>query len=284
MELGPIIEHIRQQKNLKINDLIEGIISRTTYYRFVNNQSRISTITFMQIINRMNLHLDDLLDYITPDIDLEKGEDSFFVITYGTSCLKAYSVEELQNERKRFINMANSDPYYLHIRWLITFRLIEMGQEELSEETFIEIKAYLNNTPEWYFYEFYLVKNIIKYLDLSFLLSTYERVKKYLKIYQFDVKFFCLFDLIAEIYFFCICRGYPINLEEFEVLINEQTRTYTLLKYRILLKFYRILSSIDDIKTKGATIQLQIEDCYFLGLETLGDEMKKKFAEYCQFQ
>ena len=284
MELGQIIEHIRQQKNLKINELIEGIVSRTTYYRFVNNQSRISIITFVQLVNRMNLHPDDLLDYFTPHIDLDRIEEAFFVIIYGTSCLNGYCVEELRIARTRFYKMAKSDPYYLHAGWLITFRLIEMGQDTLSEEMVNEIKHYLNNTPNWYLYEFYLVKNIMEHLELSFLVSTFDMIKKFLNIYQFDVKFFFLFDLIADICFFCICRDYPVNLDDFEMIINEQTRAYTLLKYRIWLRFYRSLSTKEDLKAKNAAVKLQVEDCYFLGLESLGKEMKKKFAEYCQFQ
>ncbi|WIK66031.1 hypothetical protein [Globicatella sanguinis] len=49
MKLGYAIEYIRQKRDIPINTLIEGVLSRSTYNRFVNNETRLSLSKFVEL-------------------------------------------------------------------------------------------------------------------------------------------------------------------------------------------------------------------------------------------
>ncbi|MDH6363679.1 Rgg/GadR/MutR family transcriptional activator [Enterococcus sp. PF1-24] len=59
--LGKAIDFIRVGKNLSIKALTDGIVSRSQYYRIINNQSDMSTFIFFKLLDRINVTLEEIV-------------------------------------------------------------------------------------------------------------------------------------------------------------------------------------------------------------------------------
>ncbi|WP_460874467.1 hypothetical protein [Furfurilactobacillus cerevisiae] len=56
-ELGPSIDNLRQLNNVSIHQLINGIMSSSTYYRFTHDGTDISAVKFIQLLERLDSSL-----------------------------------------------------------------------------------------------------------------------------------------------------------------------------------------------------------------------------------
>lgn len=59
--LGEIVEDIRQNQNISIANLCEGIISDSTYSRFIRGKTNLASDSFIRIIGRLNMSFEQFL-------------------------------------------------------------------------------------------------------------------------------------------------------------------------------------------------------------------------------
>lgn len=55
--LGEVIEQIRSNRNITIDSLCEGIMSHSTYHRFVRGKSNIASDSFVKLVGRLHMTL-----------------------------------------------------------------------------------------------------------------------------------------------------------------------------------------------------------------------------------
>ncbi|MCF6160362.1 hypothetical protein [Furfurilactobacillus milii] len=116
-KLGPSLDALRQLNNVSIHQLITGIMSSSTYYRFTHDGTDISAAKFIQLLDRLDSSLTDFINLHSPE-DITNQQ---FFTTYLHSVSTGKINERALQTLLLLLQKANNDyptPRYLHYIWL----------------------------------------------------------------------------------------------------------------------------------------------------------------------
>lgn len=159
--LGQVVDQIRRNRGIKINELCQGIISPSTYSRFVKGQSYISSESFVKIINRLHMTFAMFLqDYQT-----------FFTLKHDYAILnhaKAYNqldiIEDLINkyeEAKELKGWRTADDRFLKVARTILNLMIEAPK---SLEHLMEVQFYFSQLKAFSDNDYFALKLLLPYM------------------------------------------------------------------------------------------------------------------------
>ncbi|WP_314065349.1 Rgg/GadR/MutR family transcriptional regulator [uncultured Vagococcus sp.] len=156
MKLGETIELVRKGKGISIKDVIGNQISRSAYYRFVNDEADTSTSNLNYLLDTLNISLEELgnLGYSGENVDLQQ-------ISYQIKdAFEGKNVEKLQQIKKlyRGNEFFTSKEHHLFCLADILIRRLENKKIDIYEN---DLYQYLISIESWTHYEIVLYNNIM---------------------------------------------------------------------------------------------------------------------------
>lgn len=279
MKLGYAIEYIRQKRDMPINTLIKGVLSRSTYNRFVNNETRLSLSKFIELSLRLKIDAEDFLK-LMDQADLFKREEFYNFDWVDLSSLQHYDRTQLLSAKHYITKLAQEDEYYHHINWYLDLVLEDRYQIPIPKSELIKIESYLRNMPTWYHFEFALLLHTMQHFEDDLLYKAFYQAELYVakEIYLDYTQ--VVYTLCSNIYFHLLHKGIPMDLERFEKLIETHPRSHILFKQRVMLHFYRLLVETRNEKEQEYAIKKLIENCQSFGAGTVVQELTQKYQQY----
>ena len=236
--LGDKIESIRVKKGIKINTLIEGIMSRGTYYNFRIGKHDISYLDFFKIVKRLNLLTDELA------MLLDDGYTKLFkeYIKRISKLSDRKDVGELINLKKRILADKNSLPNKNHLVELINShitRLISI-RNDLNDTS--SISEYLFNAEEWSGYEV-IIFNASMHMFSSELIDIYlDKVLKSLPKFKQNILYGNeTFRLLVNALILFVERKDYVLIKKWHDKLNEISLDSTFLFELCLKRFFVLL-------------------------------------------
>ncbi|MGX7078015.1 Rgg family transcriptional regulator [Globicatella sp. HMSC072A10] len=279
MKLGYAIEYIRQKRDMPINTLIKDVLSRSTYNRFVNNETRLSLSKFIELSLRLKIDAEDFLQ-LMDQADLFIREEFYNFDWVDLCSLQHYDRTQLLSAKHFITKLAQEDEYYQHINWYLDLVLEDRYQIPIPKSELIKIESYLRNMPTWYHFEFALLSHTMQHFEDDLLYKAFDQAELYVakEIYLDYTQ--VVYTLCSNIYFHLLHKGIPMDLERFEKLIETHPRSHILFKQRVMLHFYRLLVDINNKKNQEKAVKKLIENCQSFGAGTVVQELTQKYQQY----
>ncbi len=174
MYIGEIIDHVRKQKGLTIKQICGEKISRTTYHRFVKEQSDTSIGNLTYLLQKVNLYYDELKTFDYPEnvnwINqiMKEIKQAFF----------AKDIDELKRiqafRSEQTIEIAEQQTKRVHMASLCDLLIAKLENKKFNV-TCTEIYSYLINAQTWTRYELVLFNNCMYAFHAEFLESVLEK-------------------------------------------------------------------------------------------------------------
>lgn len=116
-KLGPSLEALRQLNNVSIHQLITGIMSSSTYYRFTHDGTDISAVKFIQLLDRLDSSLTDFINLHSPEDITNQQFFTTYLHSVSTGKINERSLQTLLLLLQK-VNNDRPTPRYLHYIWL----------------------------------------------------------------------------------------------------------------------------------------------------------------------
>ncbi|MYV17734.1 helix-turn-helix transcriptional regulator [Furfurilactobacillus milii] len=165
--LGTVIDSYRQENKLSVKALTDGIISYASYYRFVHDNSSISTERFLALIERLNISVDEIKMALDPGyISKYQFISSFIHIVSGDT----FDVKNLQAliELVKDRYETTGAEQCLHFLWISQSSMALHKGITIPE--FQDIKKHFMNLEQWTnanLFTFALIFPIFTFEELS---------------------------------------------------------------------------------------------------------------------
>lgn len=241
--LGSKIKNIRKDRNIKAKDVYEGILSKSMYFKFENQDCHLAYDTLFKICLRLNIELSDLYDIYTVEGKYENYKD--ILTRVYSSCYKEINVTKLiqfaESLKERYEETGYEKYHHLYIvihNMALQYQRVPMAEDEVKI-----IKDYLFNVENWLEYELTLVITTPFFFSLDELDYLYSRVLKTIKRLSPHISSNSLIFFISEIVILCFTRDdYQRICFYIRTLLKDVKwdPTYSLFT-RITLKFYSLL-------------------------------------------
>lgn len=188
MDVGSIIELIRQKKNIPIKSLIGGVVSRAHYYRITNGQSDMTVTCFFKILEQLNVSLDEFL-FIQNNFKIERFKALF---TDVRQSFIEQDVEKLLSlkEKSTLIYKKTNLERYQHIALVVKLLINRLKKEEYDSFAKEYLQEYLVNLNMFTHYDLVLYTNTFfaysKELNEAISIRILENAKKYEQLKSFE--------------------------------------------------------------------------------------------------
>lgn len=241
--LGSKIKAIRKDRNIKAKDVYEGVLSKSMYFKFENQDCHLAYDTLFKICLRLNIELSDLYDIYTVEGKYENYKD--ILTRVYSSCYKEINTATLLQFAKSLKERYEKTGYekYRHLYIVIHNMALQCQEFPMVENEVKVIKDYLFNVENWLEYELTLVIITPFFFSLDELDYLYLRVLKTIKRLSPHINSNSLIFFISEIIILCLARD---DYQRFCLYIRTLLKdvkwdpTYSLFT-RITLKFYSLL-------------------------------------------
>ncbi|UQS82094.1 hypothetical protein MOO45_07900 [Bombilactobacillus folatiphilus] len=233
--IGQTIAKIQKMKNIKVTELIDGIVSRSEYYRFINGQTQLAVDVFFQLLDRLHVTLDEF-QYI--DNDFQRSD--FFLYQDKISDLltfkKASELHELSEEIKsKYGKDSNSKYQHLAIQAELSSDLI---LNETHPEKAEPLVKYFDNLEYWSQYDITLFLNcIFAFSNTSidhFLKSLMKDINNYI---YFPGEMSVVVQIHIVLCFLAIVKRLLIKLDVLDTSLNQIDLSPNQLTERVLRDF-----------------------------------------------
>ncbi|WP_025869182.1 helix-turn-helix domain-containing protein [Enterococcus crotali] len=163
MDVGSIIELIRQKKNIPIKSLIGGVVSRAHYYRITNGQSDMTVTCFFKILEQLNVSLDEFL-FIQNNFKIERFKALF---TDVRQSFIEQDVEKLLSlkEKSTLIYKKTNLERYQHIALVVKLLINRLKNEEYDSFAKEYLQEYLVNLNMFTHYDLVLYTNTFSHIQ-----------------------------------------------------------------------------------------------------------------------
>ena len=243
MQYHEIISKIRINKNIKVADLLNDNMSRSSYNRYVSGKTDIYSYHFLGLLDQLHISTSEL-SVIANNYNPSKL-DTFLQNT--RSALKNKNYEELYSLYHHAIPLAkkNQNDFYTHISEIIYLALKTSNYQISCNVTCTHVYRYLLKSFIWTTYEFNLFNLILPFLTesevkpflpkIEYSLSKEGYSKYYMKQY---------FNLICDIIFYFIQHQNYVNASHYLTLLENYDLTENLVYEKLLLTFFTNLKKL----------------------------------------
>lgn len=179
-DLGRVVDQIRRNRNITIETLCEGIISASTYSRFVNGKTFLASDSFIKIISRLHMtfamFLQDhqLFFKLKHDYAILNHAKAYHEVDVILDLIKDYQVRQGKK------GWQAHDERFLKVAQLLANLMTEAGDydKQLLEQLLNEAKQLLGSLTHFTDNDFFAVKFLLPYLSFE---EAEKLMKKHLK-------------------------------------------------------------------------------------------------------
>lgn len=233
-----IIDEVRAQKNISVDDLCENIISTRTYYRYLNGEVTIKFITFSRLIDRLHVSLSELSNFSMYFAKPDPGIMKFMVRMAFNTYKDIIPIYETLNE---FISEIPDEN--LFISSMITkykYDIKEIDLTEAIKQIENNVKSFQSNESIFYLFSSTLLYSISKDNKLLNINSLID------KLITFDYRLTPLHTIIAIDLF--------LNAYIDDVDINNELFTSLFKRFKDISRFFVIKQIKMDVSLFEAYI------------------------------
>ena len=181
-DLGSLFRTLRKERGFTLKSLSEGIVSFSYLSKFEKEKTQISLNNFMQLLERMNLTVDEIL-YFNQMKTSQYGE---FIQKIST----AHAYEDLRNLKKyleieKTLYQKNKIKFHKYNAVMISAVIKDLESSFFIPETDIhELVDYVVGCSFWTTYEISLFGNSLSLFSQELLIILLKEVKKRINDYQ----------------------------------------------------------------------------------------------------
>lgn len=179
-EISTVIANFQKNRGYTINELIDGIISRTQYYRFMNGSS-IRTEQLLLLLDRLNISLSEF--ELELGRDLRKEYDLYqrkMRAAFMRKDIAALSDVQKATEK---IYAAKQMSKFQHLSILCQFLISRIQQSPIPKDCQV-IANYLLKLDKWQLYDIELFTNSFASFDDAIIPVLIKRLDKDLDAYD----------------------------------------------------------------------------------------------------
>ena len=234
MNLGLKIKSIRCAKKIPAKEVYDGLLSRSMYYKFENQNYNISYQLLFSIMQRLNIDFNDLCYGDIWD------DTYYFQMMYSLLVSSEDEYLRYLNELKRLYDKKQASSFlYIYILGNQLYRAYYL-KENLDDQVMV-IKDYLFGKEEWEIFDIHLIMYGIFIFSLDEIDSFWRRaVKRIFKWNQRDGRSIIL--LLSSIIHLCYIRKDKSRLCFFINVIQKVDVSCDSICYLLLMRFYRQLN------------------------------------------
>lgn len=165
MELGKEVEALRLRKNLTVKKLCDGIITKSTYSRFVNGHVMIKADSLLEIVSRLNMTFAMFLqDYV----DFFKLKHDYTLLYHAIVFNELDLMADLINDYSSVSEDSKNEMIFLQ-----TAKIMKLySQRELEEPDVLHAgKAYFEGLDYWTDYDYKTFKHLSALYETDFVIK-----------------------------------------------------------------------------------------------------------------
>ncbi|HEO6694113.1 TPA: Rgg/GadR/MutR family transcriptional regulator [Streptococcus agalactiae] len=162
MNFGEALDQIRRQKDISIKQVCGNYLSRQTYYRFVNNETDISSKKLFYLLNNLNVNVDEFL-FICNNFQLNKEFADMEKIKISFQNQNILELERLLDNYSSYKNIKEQ------LMYAVISILLGRLTNKISYTEENIVRNYLVNIETWTHYEIVLFNNIMFIFDSEFI-------------------------------------------------------------------------------------------------------------------
>lgn len=182
LPIGHLLKKIRQAKHLSQKEVAEGILSEHHLSKCELEKSDMSTSSFLEILNRLNVSLAEFEIYYSKEIDTQQQ----FIDALFDSNDDIYILNHMLEKEKRLYQQTRHLRHY-HNQILLRAMIAHISQTPLNRSELRELHVYLLQVEDWGRYElalfnyaslFFTTATVHQYVPLLFKKAHLYRTKK----------------------------------------------------------------------------------------------------------
>lgn len=173
--LGEIVEDIRQNQNISIANLCEGIISDSTYSRFIRGKTNLASDSFIRIIGRLNMSFEQ---FLYQNLNIFQLNYDYTVLNHAQLINDSSIVDNLISTyqlKKNQMDWRACDERFLTLLYFLQGVSEPASQSKLYLKTLVEslhsLKSYTSS-------DFIAIKLLLAYLESEEAEALVQRVLK----------------------------------------------------------------------------------------------------------
>jgi Rgg/GadR/MutR family transcriptional activator len=260
--IGEIIKKIRLDKGISPYNVYNGIMTKSSYWRFENEGAQTSFESVYQFLRRLNISFDEFMNelpginYLVFDELLQRQEKYF----------NSKNIEELTKLSNEFKNLYENTKSlrYKHFHATTEILICRIRKEKYKKKDVEPLQDYLMKCEMWTYYEIRLLVTIMFVFDYEVVPilfeSAYSRIKDYSHIYHsWNEEIILLINFMS----LCIQNKDDNNLRKLMMRMNDEIVLSEKSTYnRILIKWAKAIIFAyfekDEIYIKQANEAIEV--------------------------
>ncbi|OQO70032.1 hypothetical protein BH747_08980 [Enterococcus villorum] len=279
---GEVIREMRTARNLSLQFLANGIMSREALNKFELRNTSISSDKLFTILSRMNVSVEEYLIQLEANYYIEKKQiEKNFIEVLNKKKDSTLFINELKHK----FTLSN-DPYYYLKYCQFSLELAVKNQSSLTDlKNEIEaIKSYLNRIEHWGIFELTIFSNCLFVFDIDYILIVLNRIKNKVTSYTEHTP-----DLKKKLYYFylnCLILFtkknrldlFPVVLPLVKQLSEDPSYMYYRISFNIFEKIY-----IEQAQFSLESIKKELDILDYLGYSQLGEDIRDTLTDVSSF-
>ncbi|MGX5376941.1 Rgg family transcriptional regulator [Ligilactobacillus sp. LYQ135] len=180
---GETISSMRKAKNIKVNKLINGIMSSSTYVRFISGEAQTSVNNFISLLENLHISFDEF-KYIDDGYQPDVIQNLMLSIREAVVKDDVAKLKEYLEQVKTRQQMEVDNQELEHVKCALKLTINRLQHESYDEVAKKTIINYLSTCEIWTHYELALFNNCIFIFDIEQIKTFSKRVVRNLERYQ----------------------------------------------------------------------------------------------------
>jgi Rgg/GadR/MutR family transcriptional activator len=179
--LGSVFKELRISKGMKPKEVYKGVMSRTNYWRFENEETETSFEAVFKVLRKINVDMTEFI-FAMPNIrtfDYEKMIYSREKLFFNQD---VKSLEEMATEFEDLFEQSHSIKFH-HAHCVTQLLIRRLNEKKSLKSYFNPLHNYLFKCEYWTNYEILLFSSIMYTFEFSEIPILFERARKGIRRY-----------------------------------------------------------------------------------------------------
>lgn len=180
MEVWEIVDRVRRQKGISINEVCGDEVSRSVYERFVKNTADTTVTKFTYFLQRINLDYDELkiFNYPKETNIIQRMMEEMIVAFMSRDTEELQRIADFCRDKESMLSKREE-----HLISLCEMMVARLNNEQVDVQN-SSVYQYLINTQTWTRYELVLFNNSMYAFTPEFVEMILERALVSLSVYK----------------------------------------------------------------------------------------------------
>lgn len=281
MQYYKAVSKTRIDKGIKVLDLLNNNMSRSSYNRYISGQTDIYSQHFLDLLDQLHISVSEL-DAIANNYRYSEKDVIFQEVTLA---LKNKNFNELHLMHKRVMSLANQrqNDFYTHISEILSLFLSRFkASSSFYDISKSHVYYYLLQAFVWTNYEFKLFTLMLPFLTTTEVKPFFTKIEYSLsKLGHSTFYSKQYFDLLCEITFYFVYHKNYDSALHYIFLLESCTLSEDLVYEKLLLTFFTNLKEL--LFFPVVTYSNSLKDCIttakFLQMHSLAEKFEKTISK-----